>query len=232
MSPLHAYDGAAFAAISQDLLDEPVVEQTLQQVVDIAVDSIQGCDFAGVSLRHARKVETPAATDPVVRQLDQWQYELSEGPCLDAVFVDDMYVIEDMTTEDRWPNWAPKAASLGVRSVLSVRLATPSEVVGGLNLYSKERYAYDEDQLITAAIYAAHASNAVAATSKVEHLNTALQTRHSIGLAQGLLMHRYGLSEQQAFKFLARISQDGNVKLREVAAKIITEATNNGGRLP
>jgi transcriptional regulator with GAF, ATPase, and Fis domain len=232
MSVLHAYDAAAFAKISQDLLDEPVVEHTLQQVVERAVEAIEGCDFAGVTMRHGKKVETPAASDPLVNQLDQWQYELGEGPCLDAVFVENMYVIEDMNSEDRWPNWAPKAASLGVQSVLSLRLNTPSAVVGGLNLYSKAVYAYDDDQVITATIYAAHASSAIAATSKVEQLNTGMQTRHMIGMAQGLLMHRYGLNEEQAFKFLARISQDANVKLRDVAAKVIAEAKNNAGRLP
>jgi GAF domain-containing protein len=232
MTALHAYDAASFATLSQNLLDEPVVDQTLQRVVDLAVETIEGCDFAGISMRHGKKVETPAASDPLVVQLDQWQYDLSEGPCLDAVFVDEMYVIEDTSAEDRWPNWAPKAASLGVQSVLSVRLATPSAVVGGLNMYSRALYAYDEDQLITAGIYAAHASNAIAATSKVEQLSTGMQTRHMIGLAQGLLMQRYGLTEQQAFKFLARISQDANVKLRDVAAKVIAGATENNGRLP
>lgn len=231
MAPLRAYDAAAFARISQDLLDEPVIQHTLQRVVDLAVDTIEGCDLAGITMRRGHKVDTPAASEPLVNELDQWQYDLSEGPCVDAVFVDDMYVIEDMTSEYRWPNWAPKAAALGVRSVLSVRLSTPRAVVGGLNLYSKTQNAYGEDQVITAGIYAAHASNAIAANSKVEQLNTGMQTRHVIGMAQGLLMQRYGLSDDQAFKFLARISQDTNVKLRVVADKVINQATENNGRL-
>src|SRR3954471_20818700 len=143
MSPLRSYDAAAFARISQRLLAEPESERTLQSVVDLAVDSIDGCDYAGISMRHRNRVETPALTDPLVAQLDGWQYELSEGPCLDAVFVDDVFVIEDMNSEDRWPNWAPRAASLGIQSVLSVRLAAGENVVGGLNLYSKAIFAYD-----------------------------------------------------------------------------------------
>jgi GAF domain-containing protein len=230
--PLHAYDAIAFAALSQTLLDEPAVETTLQRVVNLAVETIEGCDYAGITMRRGRKVDTPAATDPLVNQLDEWQYQDSEGPCIDAVFVNDMYVIEDMNTEDRWPHWAPKAASLGIQSILSVRLATHQAVVGGLNLYSKALYAYGEDQVLTAGIYAAHASNAIAATTKVDQLGTGMQTRHMIGMAQGLLMQRYGLSEEQAFQFLTRTSQDGNTKLRDIAAQIITEAKNHDGRLP
>jgi hypothetical protein len=228
LSPLRSYDAAAFAWISQDLLAQPEVEHTLQEVVDLAVESIDGCDLAGITMRHGSKVETPAASGPLVNQLDGWQYELREGPCLDAVFVDDVYVIEDMNSEDRWPNWSPKAASLGVQSVLSVRLATQKDVVGSLNLYSKALFAYDQDQILTASIYAAHAANAIAATGQIGGLNSALQTRHRIGIAQGLLMHRYRLDEDQAFQFLARISQDANVKLHDVAAKVIAEAKRDG----
>jgi transcriptional regulator with GAF, ATPase, and Fis domain len=225
--PLRAYDSAAFARISQELLSEPAYELTLQRVVELAVESIEGCDYAGVTLRRGKKVETPAATDPLVIELDRAQYELNEGPCLDAVFVDDIYVIDDMTKEDRWPHWAPKAAARGIQSILSVRLATPKEVVGGLNLYSTATFAYDEDQILTAQIYATHASNAIAMTSQVDGLTTAMQNRHMIGMAQGILIQRYQLSEEQAFKFLARISNEANVKLRDVAAKVINETKAN-----
>jgi len=228
MSPLRSYDAGAFARISQQLLAQPEAERTLQAVVDLAVESIDACDYAGISLRHRNRVETPAATDPLVVQLDGWQYELQEGPCLDAVFVEDVYVIEDMNSEDRWPNWAPRAASLGIQSVLSVRLATEVNLVGGLNLYSKSLFAYDEDQILTAGIYAAHAASAIATTSEIGGLHTALQTRHRIGMAQGLLMQRYQLNEDQAFQFLRRISEDANVKLSDVATKVIDEAKANG----
>jgi hypothetical protein len=228
MSPLRSYDAAAFARISQQLMAQPEAERTLQAVVDLAVESIDACDYAGISLRHRKRVETPAASDPLVVQLDGWQYELQEGPCLDAVFVEDMYVIEDMNSEDRWPNWAPRAASLGIQSVLSVRLATEINLVGGLNLYSKSLFAYDEDQILTAGIYAAHAASAITATGEIGGLHTALQTRHRIGMAQGLLMQRYQLNEDQAFQFLRRISEDANVKLSDVATKVIDEAKVNG----
>jgi GAF domain-containing protein len=228
MGPLRAYDAAAFARISQELLAQPAVEHTLEKVVELAVQNIEGCDYASITLQHGKKVETPAATDPLVVELDQWQYELNEGPCLSAVFVDDVYVIEDMTKEQRWPNWTPKAAAAGIMSILSVRLSTPRHVVGGLNLYSKAWLAYDEDEIITAMTYAAHASNAIEATSQIAGYATGMRTRHMIGMAQGLLMQRYHLTEEQAFQFLARTSQDGNTKLREVAARIINEANTHG----
>jgi GAF domain-containing protein len=219
-----------FARISQELHAQPAGEQTLQRVVDLAVHTVPGCDFCGISLRHSDgRVETPASTDPLVEQADHAQYELREGPCLDAIWIDDTYVIDDMLADERWPNWAPKAAALGMRSILSVRLASPKDVVGALNLYSRTESAFDDDGVVMAHIYAAHASNAIAATAEVEHLQTAMQSRHLIGVAQGLLMQRYGLSEEAAFQVLSRHSQESNVKLRDVAAGLVAECKANGG---
>jgi GAF domain-containing protein len=229
-------DGSAlaveFARISQELAGEPHGDETVQRVVELAVQTVPGCDFCGISMRMSDgKIETPASTAEVVDQADQLQYELAEGPCLDAIWVDDTYVIDDMLADQRWPQWAPRAAALGFHSILSVRLATPTDLVGALNLYSAERSAFDDDAVVMGHIYAAHASNAIAATNQVVHLRTAMQSRHLIGVAQGLLMQRYGLTEEAAFQVLSRHSQNSNIRLREVAAELVAEFKRSG-RLP
>jgi len=228
MSPIQPDDAAGFAQVARDLLAEPRFEKTLQRVVDVAVETLPGCDFAGVSLRQNGTVSTPASTDPLVDELDQAQYDLQEGPCLDAIWVDDIYRINDMTREERWPNWAPRAAAAGVNSVLSVRLATQAEVVGGLNMYSRKIHAFDDEAIVTAYIYATHASSALAVLHEVDGLQTALQTRHTIGMAQGLLMHRYGLDEQSSFQVMRRLSSHQNIKLRDIAARVIDEFNQTG----
>ncbi len=103
------------------------MDLTLQKVAELALVTIPGCDFVGVSIRHGKgEITTPAATDAMAEQADNLQYELGEGPCLDAVWEGDQTLIEDMTTERRWPRWAPLAADLGIMSVLSTRMATGS----------------------------------------------------------------------------------------------------------
>jgi GAF domain-containing protein len=217
-------DAGRFARISRELMADPTPEVILQKVVDLAVETVDGCDFAGLSLRRGTgRVETPAASDPIVLRADELQYELDEGPCLDAIRVVDTFVIGDTSTERRWTRWAPHAADLGLRAVLSVPLATDLNVSGGLNLYSRTPNAYDEVAVDTARIYATHASTAIAHITEVEGLRTAMQTRHVIGMAQGMLMLRYGLNEEAAFQFLRRSSQDTNIKLRDVAAQVIAD---------
>lgn len=65
-----------------------------------------------------------------------------------------------------------------------------------------------------------------AAQQQIENLSRALESRHLIGMAQGLLMARYGLTQKQAFAYLARCSQEENIKLREVARRAVLEHTS------
>jgi GAF domain-containing protein len=210
------------ASISRDLHSEPEEQLTLDRIVRLAVAAIPGADMCGVSLRRDKgKVETPASTSPVVDQADALQYDVGEGPCLDAIWVDDTYVVEDMTQEGRWPRWAPHAAELGVRSVLSVRLATTSDTFGGLNLYARVPHAFNPHDVDVAHMYADQATEVLHATRQVTGLRTALQSRHLIGVAQGILMQRYELSLERSFEALRRYSQQSNVKLRDVARQVI-----------
>jgi transcriptional regulator with GAF, ATPase, and Fis domain len=223
VGPLSHDDAAAFARLSHELLSEAASEDTLRRVVTLAVETIGGCDYAGVTLKHNGRLDTPAATDPLVNRLDRAQYDLNEGPCVAAVRIEDNVLLVDTSTDDRWPRWAPVAAEAGIGSVFSIRLESPQHVVGALNLYSRTVDGFDHEAQLTGPIFAMHASNAIYAASEVENLAVALRTRHLIGLAQGMLMLRYGLDEDQAFRFLTRRSQEQNIKLRVVAESVVTE---------
>jgi GAF domain-containing protein len=203
---------------------------TLQQVAELAAETIPSCDVVGVSWitdKRGHQVETLAATDEVAVQADVLQYELGEGPCLSAVWEDGRYAVADIASDPRWPRWGPRAAQLGLGSVLSVRLATSEEVFGALNLYSRQPGAPDRIDLDLAQAYATYASIALAALRKVAHVHTAMQSRHVIGMAQGILMERHRITQQQAFMVLAKYSQNHNEKLRVVAAQLV-----EAGELP
>ena len=76
-------------------------------------------------------------------------------------------------------------------------------------------------------IFATHAGIALAAAEarteahRVEHLEQALSSRELIGQAQGILMERERITANQAFDVLRRGSQHLNVKLREVAQRVV-----------
>jgi AmiR/NasT family two-component response regulator len=59
--------------------------------------------------------------------------------------------------------------------------------------------------------------------AEILNLKKALESRHLIGVAQGMLMHRYRISEKQAFEYLSRRSQAANVKVRDLAHCVVAE---------
>ena len=204
--------------------DEP---RTLQAVVDLAVATIPACEWAGVTIWQHKKYSTPASTAALVDRVDALQYDFDQGPCLDAVWHDSVYRIDDMTTEPRWPRWAPAAHGLGIGSVLSIRLSTPAELIGALNLYAGGAGAFDDDDVHVAHTFADHASAAVAVVHEFTGLRTALQSRHRIGMAQGILRARHGLDVDQTFTVLVRLSRDNNIRLVDLADMIV-----DANRLP
>lgn len=221
-----AYDPAQLARIVEELTRQPEEQYTLQVIVDHVVENIPGCDLCGVSIRRAgRRVETPASTDELVGTLDSAQYDLGEGPCLDALWEHEIFVARDLRDEGRWPRWSPIAVEHGVRSVLSVRLATEDAALGSINLYGFAVGAFDDSSVDMAAVYARLAAVALLNVRETSGLRSALQSRLIIGVAQGILMERYGLSLNRSFEVLRRRSQETNVKLREVARELVDATT-------
>jgi GAF domain-containing protein len=212
---------ALFAELSEELssdLDGPL---TFQRVVDRALEVVPGCDHCGLHLRKSKgKAESVTATDEVAAEADRIQDELQDGPCVDAAFQEQNFVVHDLLTDIRWPTWAARASALGIRSSMSIRLTANDVTIGALNFYSDEPGSFDGDQDI-ATIFASHAASAMANARLVGGLRTALDSRHTIGMAQGVLAVRYDISFERAFQVLHRYSNDHNVKLRDVAEQVI-----------
>lgn len=220
-------DASDFAEMALALHDEPDVETTLERIVEYAQHAT-ACDDAGVMLLHGQgKIETAMVTDPRVGKADQFQVELREGPCVRSIESHSSFIVDDLGSDSRWPEWGPRAAALGLHSLLSVRLYTTGGTVGSLNLYANEPKAFDEDDLDVAEIFGRHASIALATAREESGLRQAISARHVVGLAQGILMERYGLDAERAFSLLRRYSRHNNIKLRVVAERIIAT-----GRLP
>lgn len=215
-------DANEFAEMALALYDEPDVEQMLERVVEYAQHATV-CDEAGLVLLHGQgRMETTVATDLRVAKADRLQTELHEGPCVQAIESRASFLVDDIAADGRWQEWGPRAAALGLRSLLCVRLFTARATLGTLNLYSFQPEAFDEDDLDVAEIFARHASIALATVREESGLRRAIGARHLIGQAQGILMERYGLDADRAFAVLRRHSRNNNIKLREVAERVIS----------
>lgn len=213
---------ASFARVSRELLTSPDGELTFARIAARAVEVIPPCDAASITLRRKRgSTETVAATSDLAMACDKLQYELEEGPCVDAVFDGEAYYIDDVANDERWPRWGPAVAEVGVGSVLSVRMANDDQVLGALNLYSSVTSGYDSNAVDLALVFASHAATAISNARLVDGLQTALQSRHLIGVAQGILMAQYDMGLETAFEVLRRYSSHANVKLRDIALQVV-----------
>ncbi|QBI54499.1 GAF and ANTAR domain-containing protein [Streptomonospora litoralis] len=217
----HSPSPEGFADIVRSMFAEPDVRATLQRIVDLAVTTVPGCDYAGVSLSESRsRVESPVATHDIVRRSDELQRELGEGPSLDSMWEGTYVYLPDLTLSARWPAYAAEAAELPIGSLLSYRLFTARETLGALVLYAARPRAFGERAHEVGVIYSAQAASALAANRRIANLNRALDTRETIGQAQGILMERHHMTADQAWQRLRDSSQNLNVKLAELAEKI------------
>jgi len=210
----------AFAEAARGAAASKSHAEALAAVIEMA-EAAGPCENASITMRIGQTVESVAYSNDLILKADRLQYDLGEGPCLDAVWADNVFVIPDLRADDRWPRWTAEAADLGVGSSLSVHLFTDS-ALGSLNLYSLHPRQYSPAEVETARVLAAHASVVLAYTRAEQHLWKAIDTRNLIGQAQGMLMQKYGLTADNAFAVLRRYSQDRNIKLAAVAAELTT----------
>ncbi len=212
------------ALLARDLLAQDSVQGTLDEIAASAVKLIEGCDAAGILAVSKGRAVTLSVCGDMVEESDRLQGELGEGPCFDAarrVDGERLFRIADMSRpQPSWPRFSQKARDLGIGSMTGVLLYTDRQDFGALNLYARRPGAFGKDIESAGWLLASHAAVALASARTVEQLEHALETRHAIGEAMGILMERHRLSQDEAFDVLRRLSQEHNIKLRDVAGYV------------
>jgi transcriptional regulator with GAF, ATPase, and Fis domain len=212
----------ALSGLARSLEDEDTVESTLRGIVHAAVGTIPGAEHAGIlTVERRREVRTSAATDEFVARVDEAQRETAQGPCMDALFEDRTVRVPEIATEERWPEFVPRAAELGVASMLSIQLYVADDNLGALNLYARHPHAFDEGSEFVGQLFGTHAAVAMSAAQKQDQLAQGMATRDLIGQAKGILMERHRITGDQAFALLVGASQRTNIKLRDVAERLV-----------
>jgi hypothetical protein len=216
------------ARLAENMSDQSI--DNLEFLTQAITEAIAHVDFASITLVDADgKVTTLAPTDPLACAADKLQAELREGPCYDAATEDAMFVSEDLARDHRWPQYAPQAAALGVGAQMGLDLHPPGRSRASLNLYSRVPRPF-ADAVDIAEIFASHASILLGYTTSMTQMHAALGSRKLIGQALGIVMERYQIDEDRAFDFLVRTSRDSNVKLRVIAADMVSGANRRNKR--
>lgn len=216
-----------FAELGSELHGAGDKKAALHRVVELAVKYVEGCRCASITTLRGKQSHSLATSDEVAEQLGRLQYELGEGPTLDAARLDGNYIVNDLISERRWPKFARLAArATPVRSVLAYTLVAGE--TSALTLYGESAQGFSASAIDTGTIFASHASSLVAlleAEDHSENLQLALQSSREIGIALGVLMAHRKVTHDEAFAMLRTASQNLHRKLREVANEVMETGT-------
>jgi anti-anti-sigma factor len=211
--------------------DNELIDGALRMAVSLAGVVVGGADGVSVSLRRRGTLTTVAATDQTVSNMDASQYQTGEGPCVDASTQGHWFHAESLEEETRWPAFTPRARALGIEAILSTPLVVQARPVGALNIYSLTPCAFTLRDRELASAFAVRTSSLLSdvdVSPTNDELSVrfqgALRTREVIAQAQGVLMEREGISEQDAYVALRRFSLGNGRPLYERAENIVTSA--------
>jgi GAF domain-containing protein len=231
MPQQHAFEGVV-ASMAAFVVGRQPLDQTLTRVAEFARDAV-GADYAAVTTVRDGRAETTAATDPMILLIDQAQYDADTGPCLDAYRTGEPTRMGATEDDDRWRHFGRSAADHGVHSTLSLPLLLDGDGIGALNLYSRHHDAFSDDDHAMGARFAVPAAALVTnallfweARGSADSLETALTSRAVIDQAKGILMGQQRIDADAAFDILRRASQRENVKLREIAERLVETASH------
>jgi GAF domain-containing protein len=224
----------AVREFTSTILNPYDLQELLQRLTEHATRSIDG-EGAGVMLVGRDGLAFAAASNEAVVEIEALQGRVEEGACHHAFTADEVVVVEDLAATDRWPNYRERALGLGLHAVMGCPMRAWGQKIGVLNVYRAEPGPWSAEdieatEILTAmgAGYVLHANQLRAQHELADQLQTALESRDTIGQAKGVLMARHGVDAEAAFKMLRDVSQRSNVKLRDVAARIVAGDPEDG----
>ena len=214
-------------ALARVVLADREPSEVLTEVTGIARRAMPGVEAASITLIRGEKPFTAAYDGQMALDADELQYERGYGPCVDAGRAGEMFLVDDMRTEQRWPDYAQNVLACGVLSSLSVPLPSQGLTIGALNIYAGQPKVFDDSDIELAqevaawvAVAVANAEAAARTGDDLTQLRIVMLSRALIEQAKGILMERHKITEDEAFTMLTHASQQTNTKLRDVAAEL------------
>ncbi|MFJ1967575.1 GAF and ANTAR domain-containing protein [Streptomyces sp. NPDC087903] len=218
------------------LLDSDTLDDFLHSLALAAMNHAPNADGCGLTLQFEGRPMTVTSAGTSALALDEKQYGLGDGPCLQALRDNLEIDVTDMREEQRWGEYPSLAASSGARSSLSLPIAPRTDIAGALNLYSPLPHGFDSCNRRALRDLASQATGAIqlarrtpASPQAAHDIQQALRHRAVFNQAIGFVMAKERCTNEQAFVTLRHTAQSRDVKLRDLCAEMIGE---NGGPPP
>ncbi len=229
-TPVAADPATVFSALAEIIYQGSESSQVYAAICVAATLVVTGCDHASLLVRRDGRYVTVGASDGIAKRIDDLERLAGDGPCVDAIEEETPQIETDLTAPTQWHKLAARlVAETPVRGAMGFRILVDRRKSGALNLFSDKAGAFDTEaagQAIVLASFASVAINAVAQGEDVATLRRGLMSNREIGKAVGMVMMLHGINEHDAFDVLRKYSQDLNIKLADVARKVIEHRGN------
>ena len=220
---------AAFVSIANSLVEGFDMVELLTRLTTACVELL---DIAAAGMLLADPtgmLHVAGASSEDTRDLELFQLQRDEGPCLDSFRTGAPVIADDLDLAvDRWPQFVPAARSVGFCAVHALPMRLRQNILGTLGLFSSEPGSLTESDLNLAQALAHVASIALvterAASDQAiinDQLQTALTSRIVLEQAKGLLAQSGDLDMDQAFAALRQYSRDTGQRLSDVANALV-----------
>lgn len=220
----------AFVSLATNLADGVDVVDLLS---GLAEDTTRLLDVASTGMLLADQhgvLHVVAASSEATRNLEIFQLQRDQGPCLDCYRSGAPVTVADLQAESgRWPSFAAAATDAGFSSVHAVPMRLRQTVLGAVGFFGTSVGALGPDDLrlgqalAYVAAVALVQEKAAADTAIINtQLQRALDSRVVVEQAKGVLAQRGDLDMDQAFAVLRRYARDHNLRLTDVAHALTT----------
>jgi transcriptional regulator with GAF, ATPase, and Fis domain len=218
-----------FVELADTLVADFDVIEFLHTLTERCADLLE-VDAAGILLTDQQdSLQLVAASTLQAKQLELFQLQSEQGPCLDCFTTGEPVSCADLTAQpQQWPRFAAAAAEAGFVAVHALPMRLRERVIGALNLFSVNATGLNHTTIELGRAFADVATIGILSERAAreqnllsQQLQNALNTRIIIEQAKGLLAERRDLSMDQAFTTLRGYARGNGRKLTEVALALI-----------
>ena len=205
-------------------------------VVDLLTDLTARCaqlldvEAAGVLLADPlQQLRLLAATSEQARELELFQLQSDEGPCVECYTTGRPVSVADLRAAERWPRFVPAALEAGFGSVHAVPMRAAGIVLGAVGLFGIRPGELNEADLLVAqtlahiACVAILQDHAPTPATVLPQLRSALTSRIVVEQAKGFLRERLDVSIEDAFGLLRDYARTHQVHLIDVSRRLISD---------
>ena len=220
---------AAVVTLVDSLLEDFDVVELL---TELTTQCARLLDLASSGLLLAdqrRQLHLMAATSERTLELELFQLQSDEGPCLDCYNSGQAVSVADLRVERRWPRFVSAATAAGFASVHAVPMRAAGTVLGTLGLFgNRVGELNDADKLVAQtlahiACVAILQEQAPTPEAVVPRLRAALVGRTLVEQAKGYLHESLDVSMNEAFALLREYGSTHGEHLTGVCRRLIRE---------